>query len=178
VLLVYLGALVVAAGVLVAQLVLGHHADAQGGDHATGDHDTPLWTLVASVRFWSFALLAFGMVGTIITAGAYASFLHTLLIAIACGLGSGVFAVLAIRNVAKKSESSHATGRDVVGRVGRVIVPPNDEGRCKIRVEIKGSTIDYVATASGAVAEGDSVLVEEGEGEALVVSKAPRELAP
>jgi membrane protein implicated in regulation of membrane protease activity len=177
VLLVYLGALVIAAGVLVMQVVLGHHADAQTGDHAIGDHDTPLWTLFASVRFWAFALLAFGSVGTIITLFGFASFVHTLVIAIGCGLASGLGAALVIRSVAQKSSSSHATGSDVVGRVGRVIVPPNEAGRCKIRVEIKGSTIDYVATASEAVAEGDVVLVEEGEGQALLVSKAPKELA-
>jgi membrane protein implicated in regulation of membrane protease activity len=178
VLLVYLASLVIAAGVLVMQIVLGHHAEAQTGEHAIGDHDAPLWTLFASVRFWAFALLGFGTVGTIITAFGFASFVHTLAIAIACGIGSGLFAVLAIRKVAQKSSSSHATGSDVVGRVGRVIVPPNEAGRCKIRVEIKGSSIDYVATASETMAEGDAVLVEEGEGENLLVSKAPRELGP
>jgi membrane-bound ClpP family serine protease len=178
VLLVYLGALVIAAGVLVMQVVLGHHADAQTGEHALGDHDAPLWTLFASVRFWAFAMLAFGTVGTIITAFGFASLVHTLVIALACGLGSGLAAALTIRKVAQKSSTSHATERDVIGRVGRVIVPPNDAGRCKIRVEIKGSAIDYVATASETVKEGDAVLVEEGEGEALLVSKAPRELGP
>jgi membrane protein implicated in regulation of membrane protease activity len=181
VLLVYIAALVVAAGVLGFQLALGHHGLDSGGHDAAHDtgHDTTVWTFVASLRFWAFALLAFGLVGTLIHVFGFAGALVTALIATGCGVVSGVVAVSVIRRLTQRTETSHATAGDVVGRVGRVIVPPNEEGRCKVRVEIKGSMIDYVAEATEPMSEGDAVLVEDsGEGARVRVSRAPKELKP
>lgn len=179
-LLVYIGALVVAAGVLAMQLVFGHHGggDAHTADHGGADHDASVWTFLASVRFWAFALLAFGLVGSLTTVFGFAGSIVTAILAIACGLASGVAAVSVIRRLTQKSASSHATLNDVVGRVGRVIVPPNTEGRLKIRVEIKGSSIDYVGRSSDPVTEGESVIVEDTDGVEVSVSRAPKELKP
>jgi membrane protein implicated in regulation of membrane protease activity len=180
VLLVYLGALIAAACVLAVQLAFGHHAggDVHATDHAGVDHDANVWTFIGSVRFWSFALLAFGLVGTLLTAFGFAGVILTAVLATTFGLASGVVAVSAIRKLAQRTSSSHATEDDVVGRVGRVVVPPNEAGRCKVRVEIKGSMIDYVATAREPMSEGDDVLVEEARNSELTVSRAPKELKP
>ena len=53
----YLGALVLALGVFAVQTLGGHDADAAGHDLSHGDHDTPLWAFVASVRFWSVPMV-------------------------------------------------------------------------------------------------------------------------
>jgi membrane protein implicated in regulation of membrane protease activity len=180
VLLVYIGALVVAAGVLGFQLALGHHGvdgAAHDADHAA-DHDATIWTFVASLRFWAFALLAFGLVGTLITFFGFAGVGLTAALALGCGLASGVAAVSVIRRLGQRTQTSHATSGDVVGRVGRVIVPPNADGRCKVRVEVKGSMIDYVARATDDVTEGEAVLVEDDEGAQVRVSRAPKEIKP
>ena len=180
-LLIYIGALVVAAGVLGFQLALGHHGIDGGGAHDTdhgADHDTTLWTFVASLRFWAFALLSFGLVGTLITVFGFASSVVTAFVASACGIAAGVFAVTVVRRLSQRTQTSHATSSDVVGKVGRVIVPPNETGRCKIRVEIKGSIVDYVARATEPVCEGDTVLVEDRDGSDVTVSRAPKELKP
>ena len=61
----YLAALLAALGVFVLQLAFGHH-DAGGLGHDAGHdggHEAGTWSLFASTRFWTFALLAFGLVG-------------------------------------------------------------------------------------------------------------------
>jgi membrane protein implicated in regulation of membrane protease activity len=178
---VYIGALVLAAGVLLLQLVLGHHgggdADAAGHDagHDT-DHDATLWTFVASIRFWSFGLLAFGLVGTLLTLFGFAGSVLAVVLAALSGLASGVVAVSVIRRLTQRAASSHATSQDVVGHVGRVLVPLDPTARGKVRVEVKGSQIDYVARAGEAIAEGEAVVVEECDGAEVTVSRAPKEL--
>src|SRR5215467_3634077 len=96
-LVLYVGALILAVGVLALQLFMGHHggADADAGAHdASGhdaDHDTTFWTFVASVRFWTFALLAFGLVGTMLTLFGFAGPLAAALLASGTGVASGAF---------------------------------------------------------------------------------------
>lgn len=177
---VYIGALVVAVGVLGLQLVLGHHgADGHdtGGDHDV-DHDATFLTFFGSVRFWTFTLLAFGLVGSLLSWFGFAGAALTAVLATVFGIGSGVLAVTVIRRLTNRGASSHATNADVLGHIGRVIVPPNERGACKIRVEVKGSTVDYVARATEPIGEGDTVLVDEIEGDLLLVSRAPKELKP
>jgi membrane protein implicated in regulation of membrane protease activity len=177
----YLAALVAALGAFGVQLVFGHHdagADQDvshgGGGH---EHDSSAWSLVASVRFWSFALLAFGLVGTMLTLFGLAGSLVTALLSVASGAASGVFAVTVIRRLTYRPASSHASGGDVVGRLGRMLVPFDEKGRGKVRVEIKGSFVDYAARAKEPIDAQDAVVVEEfdGQGE-VVVSRAPKEL--
>jgi membrane protein implicated in regulation of membrane protease activity len=172
----YLAALVVAAGIFTIQLLFGHHDAglAHDGAHET-DHDSA-WMLVASVRFWSFALLAFGMVGTMLTLFGLSEKLLTLVLASGSGLGSGVFAASVIRRLSRQAASSHVTANDVVGRIGRVVVPPDGAGAGKVRIEIKGSTVDYVARSREPLVADDAVVVEECDEGEVLVSRAPREL--
>lgn len=170
----YLGALVLGGGILVVQLAFGHH----GAEHAGGDadHDTPGWSIVGTLRFWSFALFAFGMVGALLTMLGLAGAGVTAVVSLAFGLASGAVAATVVRKLTKKGPSSHAAMDEAVGRVARVLVPPNDAGRAKVRVEIKGAYVDCIAQASEPLDAGDSVVVESCEGAELRVSRAPREL--
>ncbi len=179
---VYLAALVVGLGALALQLVGGH--DAPGGmDHDVGVHgdhdaglDSALWVL-ASVRFWAFALMTFGLVGGALSLLGLAGKIVALVVALGAGLAAGAAASLVIRRLLVKDTSSVVGARDVVGLVGRVIVPPSDEGHAKVRVSVKGSVVDYVAHSDEPLAEGDSVVVEELEEDRLTVSRAPKELS-
>jgi membrane protein implicated in regulation of membrane protease activity len=175
---VYLAALVASLGAFGIQLVFGHH-DAGGGDaHGGGEHEheASTWSLVASVRFWSFSLLAFGLVGTALTALQLAGVALTIVLATGSGLGSGFFAASVIRSLTSRPATSHSGSADVVGRVGRVIVPMVPGGHGKIRVEIKGGVVDYVARSRETVEAGESVIVEEAEEGEVLVSRAPKEL--
>jgi hypothetical protein len=51
-------------------------------------------------------------------------------------------------------------------------------GRGKVRVELKGAVVDYVARSRETVETGEAVLVEEADEGEIVVSRAPKELAP
>ena len=58
-----------------------------------------------------------------------------------------------------------------------MIVPPSKGGAGKVRVELKGTMIDYTARTDDELGSGDAVVIEEIEGEEIRVSKAPNELS-
>ena len=175
-LVVYLVALVVGLGVIGVQTFAGHDADAGGHELAHADHDAPAWALVASVRFWSFALVAFGFCGALITLFGFVGAGAALGIAGVAGATSGALAATIVRRMTTRGPSSQVLHREVVGRVGRVLVPSERGVRGKVRVEIKGSSVDYVALSDERLETGEAVIVEECEGGEVVVSKAPKEL--
>ena len=177
---VFVATLVIGLGALAIQLFAGHDADAGGGHEVAHDvaHGGPLLYL-ASVRFWAFALLAFGLVGTLLRLFGFAGPIASFVIATVAGLGSGYVAAAVVRRLQTQQASSVATSREVVGRVGRVIVPPSADTRGKVRVRVRGSFVDYVAKSSEDLDENDPVIVEEYEDDGEVrVSRAPKELGP
>ncbi len=175
---VFLTTLVIGLGALAVQLFGGHDAGHDAGGHDADGHDGPL-LLLASIRFWAFALLAFGLVGTLLLGFGFAGKLESAIIATVMGLVSGYVSASVVRRLQGQGTSSSATSRDVVGLVGRVIVPPSTETRGKVRVSVHGSTVDYVARSKESLEADEAVVVEEcgDEGE-LLVSRAPKELGP
>lgn len=178
----YLCALVASVGIFVLQLAHGADQDHEvhdDHDHDDGDeHSARPWTLLISVRFWSFALLAFGLVGTALTLLQLTGPVVAGAIAVVMGVTSGLATALLLRWLRRSSPSSHATSSDVVGRVGRVLVPIEGGARGKVRVEVKGHARDFVASSGDALREGETVVVEgESTNGEIVVSRAPSELA-
>ena len=176
----YVTSLVVGLGVLAVQLALGH--DGGGGHdvhHGDAGHELTPFTIVASVRFWAFALLAFGLAGTLLTWLGLARGGVAFAVAAVAGGASGVFAVTVVRRLLDRSPQSLSSSADVRGRVGRVVVPIAPERPGKVRVEVKGTAVDLIARAREALEAGEPVVVEEVtiDGEAQV-SRAPKELAP
>jgi membrane protein implicated in regulation of membrane protease activity len=176
----YVSTLLVGLGVLVVQLLVGH--DSGGGHdvhHGDAGHELTPWTVVASVRFWAFALLAFGLVGTLLTAFGFAERFVALGLAAASGVASGLFAVTVVSRLLNRSPQSMSSYGDVLGQVGRVVVPISAAGPGKVRVEVKGNTVDLIARAKETLDTGEPVVVEEvtSDGEAQV-SRAPKELGP
>jgi membrane protein implicated in regulation of membrane protease activity len=175
---VFVAALVIGLGTLLVQLLGGH--DTGGHDvsgHDTGGHDGPLLFL-ASIRFWAFALLSFGLVGTMLLAFGFAGKLEAAIIASVAGLASGFIAHTVVRRLQGPGTSSVASSKDVIGQVGRVIVPPSSETRGKVRVSVRGSFVDYVARSTETLEADEAVVVEEMDGGEVVVSRAPKELTP
>jgi membrane protein implicated in regulation of membrane protease activity len=177
---IYLAALFAALGAFGVQLLGGHHDIGPGHDvsHGGTGHEPSAWSLVASIRFWAFSLLAFGLVGTALTVFGLAGTVVTALLATASGVCSGVFAASVVRRLVSRPATSHVASSDVVGRLGRVLVPLVPGGRGKVRVEVKGTVVDYVARSRETVDAGEAVLVEEANEGEVVVSRAPKELAP
>lgn len=199
---IYLASLIVGLGIIAVQLLLSgdgdtdDHVEADGG-HFDADHDldgldadgaghhdlgesdaaAPVGLGVAAVflsmRFWTFGLMAFGLLGCFLHYLGLASPSVTAVSAAAIGVLSGWLASYTFLALMRSSPNSGASSAELVGQVGKVMLPPNSQGRAKIRLRVKGQMIDYVATTDEQLVAGTSVLVEEVRGEQVHVSAAP-----
>ena len=195
--LVYLASLVVGLGVLLVQVAFGGRDAEHGLDHMAGpvdgaigdssaDHgllkgghpgdDGPL-ALVISFRFWIFALLGFGLSGSLLhflnLAGAGA----VAILASAAGLGSGAFAALVVRAVTRSSASSSVNLSEAVGREARVLVACEKGRTGQVRIALRGQSVDLLATTDEEdIARGEPVLIEDVRDGVAQISRRPREL--
>ncbi len=183
---VYFAALLVAIGVVAVQLVSGAHGhdfavhdvsvDASGGGHDAQDGALSA-SLFLSTRFWTFALLAFGLVGSMLSLLRLASPAATIVLAVTSGLVSGLFAALVFRALRRAESAGRATLDDAIGTVARVLVPCAKGHVGKVRATIKGATVDLLAMTEAAEIEiGARVLIESIEGGVARVERAPAEL--
>jgi hypothetical protein len=198
----YLGALAFGGLFLGASVVMGgghgdadhgggHDADHAGGAHdggahghagsdpAEGAHDTPgLWLPFLSLRFWTFAIAAFGLTGTLLTLGGFLpSTLVVALLSSGVGAGTGWGVAAAFRRLRSYSASSSVGLKDYVGASGRVLLPVGRASLGKVRLEIKDRTIDLPAvTEDGAEAtfeRGEEVMVTDFKDDHAVVTTPP-----
>lgn len=174
---VYIGALIAGAGTILLQVILaaGHaDVDAHAGDVHDGDHDAGAWSVLLSTRFWTFLLLAFGLVGTMLTAFGLAGFGLALGLAVGSGILAGLFAALTLRALKRTQATTNASIDDAVGMLARVVVPCAKGRIGKVRVELKGQAVDLMAmTSEHELAAGVEVVVEEVNGGVARVVKAP-----
>src|SRR5688572_2117004 len=167
---VYLAALVIGMGILVAQVIMGgkeagddHGLDKDIGKAAVADDAVALFL---STRFWIFFALAFGLSGTLINAFALAPPLVIALIAAGAGVASGLFATMAFRAIKRGSTHTSAGASDAVGQTARVLVAVQKGKVGQVRVSLKGQSVDLMATTDeDDLARGDDVLVEDMNGE-------------
>ena len=130
--------------------------------------------VILSLRFWTFALMAFGMLGSFLYFFDLAPMWWTFGSSIALGLFSGWLASWTFLKLSRSTPNSGAQAFELVGQVGKVMLPLNEEGRAKVRLRVRGQIVDYVATTDDAQLDpGSSVLVEEIRGNSVHVSPAP-----
>jgi membrane protein implicated in regulation of membrane protease activity len=193
---VYLAALVLGLGVLLLQFVMpggngdGAHAPELGGHgeldlhHDGGDgggHHVDLGAIAVflSLRFWTFGLTAFGFVGTLLHYLQLAAPALSLGTASAVGVMSGFLASFAMRAIARSQTSSGGEADDAVGMIGRVLVPIERGKRGKVRIEVRGHHVDFIATTDDEKLEdGATIMVEEMRGTTAHVSRAGDSIAP
>ncbi len=193
---IYLAALIVGVGSLALQLFMGGgdadgdvsmdaeadvgdvEVEGGGGGEADAGNDGPggygFLPIFLSLRFWLFGLLGFGLVGAVLHYLELAAPWVTAVVAIALGLISGTLASWVFRALARDAITSEAGPWDAVGQVGKVLIPVAKGRHGKVRLQVKGQTLDLLATTDEAELQvGDLVLVEEvREGQAHV-SRAP-----
>lgn len=128
-------------------------------DFGHGDAAGFLYTFL-SMRFWVFFLAFFGLTGIILDGLDLTNPWVGLALALLMGSGSGFTAVTAIRKLGSDKDSRVITSKDYVGKTARVLVPFEGEGMGKVRVDIRGNSIDLLASG-----------LEDGgyEGEVLIV---------
>lgn len=182
----YLGALIFGGVLLGSSILLGGHDDADldlDGDvdldvemdvdadaDADMDKDLPiggssfLWWL-RSMRFWTFFLSAFGLTGMLLKGLGLAGEIPTLLAALSVGGTSGFMAAWVIRKLSDDDAGRAAGSSDYIGKSAQVLVPVRDQGVGKIRVRVRGQTVDLLATSDEEnLTSEDEVIVIEMDG--------------
>lgn len=197
---IYLASLIIGGVLLGASILLGGHDDAdmdvdgdadldldadgdleaEGGldkDVDAGGHGDLSGILFSflSLRFWTFFLAFFGLTGLVL--GGFdlvSSPWLGLALALGMGLGTGFGAMAIIRRLQTDTAGHAVRSSDYVGKTARVVVPfEGESGVGKVRVDIRGNTVDLLA--SGLESDGygskDEVLIVEMEGSRARVAR-------
>jgi membrane protein implicated in regulation of membrane protease activity len=183
----YLAALIVGLGILSMGLFSGHggdgdlgagHADVDTGhDGAHHDDAGHALAIFLSLRFWSFGLLAFGLVGSALYWFGLAGPTATAVIAAIVGVFCGLLASLTLRALSRSVLSSGGDTNEALGQIGRVLLPIEPGQVGKIRLEMGGRVVDMLATTEGERLEtGASVIVDRLRGGTAQVSSVPKAL--
>jgi len=173
--LLYVLALVLGGGLLLVQLLGGgHHGTldhAFGDDHLGGpDHHPAVGPGVLSMRSLTYGLFAFGFVGTSLHVLKLSGPMSALVIAVSAGMATTLAVGTTLRALGDPGASGEAALLEARGHRGRVLVPLSGDRRGKVRVQIKGQTVDLLATTTGGeIAAGAEVTVVEVRGDVAVV---------
>ncbi|MEZ4385327.1 MAG: hypothetical protein R3A79_28630 [Nannocystaceae bacterium] len=125
-----------------------------------------------SLRFWTFFSTFFGLTGAVFEGFALMAAIPALLLALGMGVTSGVAATAILRRLADDTTGVAASERDYVGQTGRVLVPIRRGGLGKIRLQLKGTTVDILATCDDDIELDPGVLaliIEMRETTAVVI---------
>lgn len=161
-------------------VVDGHFVDGQTEPTPPGLHS---WVgIFTSLRFYMFASIGLGVVGAPVTAFDLSPPGLTLGAALLTAFGVGTLASFGFRWIGRETLSSGATEEELVGRVGRVLVACEKGRRGKVRLTVRGQTLDFVATTDEARIEPAMAVIVESvesvEGTSVHVCAAPSELLP
>lgn len=189
---VYLFTFALGGLLLLASIFLGdkdgghevsHEADgpsnpsslAHDGD---GDHGAVagLFTAFLSLRFWMFFLAFFGLTGLVLD-GLDIVQNSTVGLALALGMGllTGQLTVFVFRRLAHSETSTAAGAHDYIGKSGRVLVAIAAGSLGKLRLTLKGTTVDVLATTDEErpFATGEEALVIQMNDTTAVVARVP-----
>lgn len=92
-------------------------------------------------------------------------------------MGAGLLAAATFRALRRSATATVAPASEARGRIGRVILAIETGQMGKVRVELAGQSVDFVATADEALGRGEEVLVVDVRGEVVHVARRPSELA-
>jgi len=119
------------------------------------------WLPVGSLRFWVFFVAFFGLTGTLFTLLGLATVPVTLGVAALMGWLAGASVTWVVRRLRRSSVTSALETKDWNGAQGRVLLPFERGGIGKVRLELRGRTIDAVAVTDDELRldPGEDVLV-------------------
>lgn len=133
---------------------------ADGADHdvshdaGPADHDvdssgpnmfTDALAAFLSLRFWTYLIGTFGLLGTILTATRSAPDALIPLYAMGAAIPMGFLAASLYRVLQRAQTSSSASYQDFLGAEAKVLVAIRGESPGRIRMEMRDETIDMVA---------------------------------
>lgn len=169
----------VVGGMLVVVSALGDavpatdsHLEPSDVGEAAGPGHAVTWLPFLSLRFWTYALAAFGVTGLLLTRLAELGAFSGALVAAATGLTAGTGISYATRWLLERQTQSLVRASDLL--VGRVLVAIEGGKPGKVRFEVGGEIIDILAVGRDPelLAVGSEVVVlEHDRAEALVADK-------
>ena len=168
--LVYVIALVLGGGALLVQMLGG-----DDGHDGHPDPDHPGGPGLLSTRALVYALFTFGFVGALLHVPRLAEPRTALLVAVASAVAAGVVVGLVFRHLGATEVSGAGAIEETRGRRARVLVSCGAGRRGKVRVEVKGQTVDVLATTDETyIAPGTEVVIlDVREGVAHVAAGVP-----
>ena len=151
----------------------GQQAVHHGGD--THGSLGGLFTIFLSLRFWTFFLAFFGLTGLVIDGldlvdGSWVPFGT----AAAVGLATGYVAVAVIRGLSRGESGKVGSTTDYVGATARVLIPVSREELGKVRLQVRGTTVDLLARTNDDVplAAGARAMILQIDDTTAVVTAA------
>jgi len=177
----------IAGGILLGASIVfgggGHDADvnADGAGHAGAEDHAPgafggALAMLISLRFWTFFLAFFGLTGIVFTMFDLAPALITGLAAFLMGAASGVGASVIVKRLSSRDSNSASSSADYVGKTALVMVPVGKGQLGKVRLTLKGTTIDVLAATDEELdfATKDEVLIVEMDGTTARIARLER----
>ena len=153
---VYLAALAFGLVLIGASVLQGDgsgHDSGDGDDHGGGDADHGAFlTNLLSLRFWTYALGAFGMSGTALTLLHVAPAVHVpVSLVLGFVVGAGVAALF--RSLGRGSATGPASTEAFLGSEGEVVLPLLPDGLGKIRIHVGEQDLELTARTGGPAIE-------------------------
>lgn len=177
---IYIACFVLGGGLVVLSALTGgdhgghggdgsvEHGIEHGGDHGeghAGDHDGP-WIPFLSLRFWTFTLAFFGLMGLAVRFLVPVAFIVELGAALTVGLISGLSVSWAVRKLQRTSVDSSVPPRELIGREATVLLPVSGERPGKVRLRVGARQIDILANSdeTSTLEAGEPVVVVDLDG--------------
>ena len=150
-------------------LSLENHGDMASDLAPTAD----FWLPFLSLRFWVYAFGGFGVIGTLFTVLGLANPVVTLWSAIGFGAAIGTTVAFIIRKIKVSEVDGQVREKDFLGVSAQLTVAPRNGEPGKVRMTIKGETIDMLALPhQGADLErGEEVVVVGVDGTRVKVAR-------
>lgn len=151
----------------------------QGIDHGVADSHgsvAGLFTAFLSLRFWMFFLAFFGLTGLVLDGlDLLESSPVALAISLVMGLVTGQVTVAVFRSLSASETSTAAGPGDYIGKSGRVLVGFGPGSLGKLRLTLKGTTVDVLATSDDErpFISGDEAMVIQMNDTTAMVARVP-----
>lgn len=176
--LLYAVAFLLGAGILLIQLLSGHHghdgAFAHDIGHDGGGHHATQGPGLMSMRSASYGVFAFGFVGGTLHVLGLTSPTAALVIGLVTGVAVMLLVGLTFQRLADPAVSGEAGFHEARGATARVIVSCARGREGKVRVALKGQAVDMLAiTEEDEIPAGAEVVVTDVQDMVARVVRAP-----
>lgn len=180
----YVFGLVLGGILLVASMIGGDGATDPAGELEGGAGDglghgdlAGIATTLLSLRFWTFASAFFGLSGLVLDGlGIVESDWLAMVLSIATGLGIGYVASAIWRIAVRDEVGLAASSSDYIGKLGRVLLPIQRGQVGKLRLELRGTSVDVLARTDDEepIRAGDEVKILAMDGSTALVTRERR----